>query len=332
MRIGVLGINYKSAPLDLREKIAQACRDCFSPNKVVLSTCYRTEIYISQEDLAEAQSALFSHLKKQVPHTHEHSFYTFFGKECFFHLACVTAGLDSAMLAESDIQRQVKIAYEETRKREPLPAPIHYLFQKALKLGKTARSSFSLFQMSLHLEGMIYQLADQMLEPNSRLLFIGNSDINRKIIHHFWRKGKRQMTLCTRDLESAQPFALDYQLSLKDRSEIEHWHQYDGVIAATKCEHHLIRSAPKNISTRLMLDLSVPRSIAPVLKSHPHTNLINMEEIGAFFEHYHSEKMSEVESIKSYIESAVERYVALYERKSLAAHTFLPFRFNAKLG
>jgi len=318
MRIGVLGINYKSAPLHLREKIAQACCHCLSPNKIVLSTCYRTEIYISQDDLAEAQCELFSDLKKKVPH-HEHAFYTYFGKECFFHLACVTAGLDSAMLAESDVQRQVKFAYETTRAQQSLSAPLHYLFQKSLKLGKTVRSSFPIFQSPLHLEGMIYQLIEKVLGSFPSLLFIGNSDINRKMIHYFWRRGKRQMTLCTRDLNSAQSFALDYQVTLKDRSELKNWHQYDAVIAATNTEEHLITLMPPAVKTRLILDLSVPRSVEPSLKKNTHLTLLNMEEIGSFFESYHSLRLSEVETIKNFVEISVERYTALYEKKSLIA-------------
>jgi glutamyl-tRNA reductase len=318
MRIGVLGINYKSAPLELREKIAQACRH-LSPNKIVLSTCYRTEIYFSQDDLAEAQSELFYYLKKRAPHSQEYGFYTFFDAECFFHLACVTAGLDSAMLGECDVQRQVKIAYEQTRLQQALSAPLHYLFQKTLKLGKTVRSSFPLFQTPLHLEGMIYHLIGKILGTSAHLLFIGNSDINRKMIHYFWKKGKRQMTLCTRNLTSAQPFALDYQLTLKDRSEIENWHQYEGVIAATHSEGHLITSMPEKARTRLILDLSVPRSIDPSFKRDPELTLLNMEQMGAFFESYHSLRLSEVQSIKSFLQESIERYTALYEKKSLIA-------------
>jgi glutamyl-tRNA reductase len=318
MRIGVLGINYKSAPLDLREKIAQACRH-LSPNKIVLSTCYRTEVYFSQDDLAEAQSELFYYLKKRAPHSQEYGFYTFFDSECFFHLACVTAGLDSAMLAESDVQRQVKLAYEQTRLQQHLSAPLHYLFQKALKLGKTVRSTFPLFQSPLHLEGMIYQLVEQILGTSVPLLFIGNSDINRKMIHYFWRKGKRQMTLCTRDPASAQSFALDYQLTLKDRSEITNWHQYEGVIAATHSEEHLITSMPEKSRTRLILDLSVPRSVDPTFQRDPQLTLLNMEQIGAFFESYHSQRLSEVQTIKSYLQESVEKYTELYEKKSLIA-------------
>lgn len=320
MRIGVLGINYKSAPFELREKIAQACCH-LSPNKIVLSTCYRTEIYFSQDDLAEAQSALFYYLKKRAPHSQEYGFYTFFDAECFFHLACVTSGLDSALLAESDVQRQVKLAYEQTRLQQTLPAPLHYLFQKALKLGKTVRTTFPLYQSPLHLEGMIYHLMDKILGSTRHLLFIGNSEINRKIIHYVRRKSRQPMTLCTRDLASAHPFSLDYQLTLKDRSEIENFHHYEGVVAATSSVDHLITAIPENCRTRLILDLSVPRSVNPALKRDRELVLLNMEQIGAFFEKDRLRRCSEVELVKNFLQEAVERYQALYEKKSLISLT-----------
>lgn len=318
MRIGVLGINYKSAKsLTLREKISEACRHMQGPNTIILSTCHRTEIYFSHDDLALMQSELFSELKKQVPHFEEHVFYSFFGIECFFHLNYVTAGLDSAMLAESDIQRQVKLSYEETRLKQPLSSELHYLFQKALKIGKSVRSSFSLFHTTLHIEGMIYQLIETLLGSSAKLLFLGNSDINRKIIHYFWRKNHRQMTLCTRSLAEAHPFALDYQLTLKDRSELDHWSTYDVVIAATNADKYLISSLPTNGKTRLILDLSVPRSVDPALQRHPELTLLNIEEIGAFFENLNQQRQSEVLSIKNFLQHSAIRYAALYEKKSL---------------
>ncbi|MGH7890264.1 MAG: hypothetical protein ACRENF_06905, partial [Thermodesulfobacteriota bacterium] len=256
-------------------------------------------------------------LKRRVPHSQEHAFYTYFGKECFFHLACVTAGLDSAMLAESDIQRQVKKAYEETRAVQSLSAPLHYVFQKSLKLGKMVRSSFPLFQTTLRLEGLIYQLIEKVLGESSNLLFIGNSDINRKIIHYCWRKGKRKMTLCTRDLDSAQPFALDYHLSLKDRSELLNWPEYDGVIAATPSPTYLITERPETCSTRLILDLSIPRCVDPSLKRTPDLVLLNMEELGNFFESYHAHRKTEVQAIKATLQEGVDKSLAIYEQKTL---------------
>ncbi len=315
MRIGVLGISCKSAPLALREKIAEACSRCSTSHKVVLITCHRIEIYFSGDDLAQMQCAIFQELK-QVASSHEHAFYSYFGTECLYHLFCVTAGLDSLLLAESDIQRQVKAAYEEARLKQQLPAPLHYLFQKSLKAGKTVRSLFSLFQTAGHLEAILHQLVEKLLSPHPRLLFIGNSDINRKIIHYFWRRGSRHMTLSTRDLESALPFAVDYQLTLRDRSEIASWAQYDGVIAATTSKDYLISSSPASVQTRLILDLSVPRSVDPALKNHPALTLLNMEEIGKFFENTQNSRFNEVQSVKSFLQQVAQDTAARYEQKT----------------
>ena len=122
MRIGVLGINHKSSELPVREMLARACLCKFAKQAeiaqelycVVLSTCNRTEIYFSADDLAVAHTLILSCLREEVPEPFEHKLYTYFGFDCFLHLAMVTSGLDSVILGESEIQRQVKIAYETT--------------------------------------------------------------------------------------------------------------------------------------------------------------------------------------------------------------------------
>ncbi len=314
-KVGVLGINHKSAPLDLREQVAHVCCSCKEPDKVILSTCNRTEIYFSSENLAEMQCQLFVDLKKRLNHSSEHAFYSFFDVECFYHLACVTTGIDSKLLAESDIQRQVKIAYETAKSSASLSPELHYLFQKSLKIAKGARSHFSLFQSRLHLEGMIFQIIHSMLEENPSLLFIGNSEVNRKIIHYFSRRKKGRLTLVTRDLHRAYPFALDYGLTLKGREELTHAHLYEGIISATSTSEYLFSSLPSQRHTRLILDLSVPRSIHPKVGMDPSLTLINMEQVGDLFAHAHNLRYSEVEQVKKFIESAVEAYAERYKLK-----------------
>lgn len=314
MQIGVIGMSCKSAPLFVRERIANV-KSRISPC-ITVSTCHRTEIYFSGENLAEIQSVIFQDLKILAT-SYEHAFYSYFGTECFYHLACVTSGLDSLILAESDIQRQVKVAYEAARQKQHLPSPLHFLFQKSLKLGKTARSRFSLFQTAWHLEATLYQLVENLLGQHPRLLWVGNSDINRKIIHYFWRRGHRNMTLSTRSLEAALPFAVDYQLTLRDRKEISSWTHYDAVISATAASDYLITPSSGPIKTRLLLDLSVPRSIDPALQNHPHLTLLNMEEIGKFFDHLQNVRLHEVQSVKNFLQESTQLYSEKYARKTL---------------
>src|SRR5690554_1094898 len=120
LSVGVLGVNHKTANLPLREAIARAVvnlKSIFLPLQIViLSTCNRTEIYFSAEDLTEGHSHLLSFLRKAIDVPFEQAFYSFFGMDCFFHLCRVAAGLDSAIFAESEIQRQVRVAYSTSEK------------------------------------------------------------------------------------------------------------------------------------------------------------------------------------------------------------------------
>jgi len=139
MRIAVLGINHKSSDLELREQLARVVQRSLlgeSPiaeklGLVVLSTCNRTEIYFSQEDLAAAHTELLAHLRSEIPVPFEHKLYSYFGADCFTHLALVTAGLDSLIPCETEIQRQVKMAYAHGCLYRKLPSAVHFLFQKS---------------------------------------------------------------------------------------------------------------------------------------------------------------------------------------------------------
>ena len=315
MQVGVLGINHKSAPLKLREQVAQVCSACNEPEKVILSTCNRTEIYFSGEDLAQLQCDVFGELKRRLNHSSEHAFYTFFGHECFLHLACVTSGIDSKLLAETDIQRQVKVSYEMARLQGQLSPALHYVFQKSLKLAKDARSNFPLFQSTVHLEGIVYQIIDSILEKNPALLLIGNSEMNRKIIHYFTRRKKGKLTLISRDLSAAHPFALDYGITLKNRDELQHAHHYDGIISATTTDDYLISHLPTHRNTRLILDLSVPRSIHPDLGLDPSMTLLNMEQIGELSAHAHTVRHTEIEQVKAFLSASVMSYSSRYQQK-----------------
>src|SRR3984957_2397898 len=149
MRVGVIGINAKSSELSLREHLAKATVKLFGAEALdalqfgflFLSTCHRTEIYFSSLDLAATHSVILQLLRQEIDLPFEHNLYSYFGDECFTHLAKVVAGLDSVILGEGEIQRQVKRAYETAQVYRKLPAPLHFLFQKSFKIAKELRSS-----------------------------------------------------------------------------------------------------------------------------------------------------------------------------------------------
>jgi glutamyl-tRNA reductase len=330
MRIGVLGINHKSSELVVREHLAKACAKKISCESeiaprlscVVLSTCNRTEIYFSAEDLAAAHSELLNLFRTEIEGPFEHMLYTYFGADCFTHLALVTAGLDSVILAESEIQRQVKLAYEHTAADYRLPNCLHFLFQKCLKIGKQIRSSMTIPQGQTSLPGMVLQIGQWVFKDVSqkKVLFVGNSEINRKILSHVFVKGVRDLTLCTRSLNSAQDQKEAYGLKVIHFSEILTWLSYDFIICGTNFSEYLISNADLSskevLESKLILDLSVPRNVDPSVALHPQITLMNMEEVGHLIERKQLRDNVQIRVAESWVWRQAERQVELFHRKT----------------
>lgn len=251
LAIGVLGLNFKTADLNLREAIARGTQslgqNIFLRFPVVLlSTCNRTEVYFTAENLASAHSDLLALLRKNIEEPFEHRLYSYFGIDCFAHLCRVTAGLDSAMFAETEIQGQVKQAYLRASAR--LPACLHFAFQKALKVGKSIRSQLS--QENPTLYGTLWRMTDW---KNKKILLVGYSEFNRGFASYLMHKNIRNFTFCTKNPEQVEGAC--------NRSVLERWQEYDVIVCASKAEGYLIRG--KGESHHLIFDLSVPRNVDP---------------------------------------------------------------------
>jgi glutamyl-tRNA reductase len=251
MRLGVIGINHKVATLEMREQVA--ARGCSEVSSVLLSTCNRTEVYFSCNDLAETQRRLLEHFGGGQ------EFYTFFGHDAFLHLARVAVGLDSALLFETEIQGQVKRGYEARMNR--LPSHIHFAFQKALRIGKQVRGEFPIRSPDLA-EAVARQVT------GGRVLLVGASRTNRQVAQALWG---RDLTICNRTPERAHQFGL----SVLPWRQLERWREFDVVICATSAGRPLLTGDAGKV--QLLIDLSVPRNIDPALGEQ--TRLLNIQQL-----------------------------------------------------
>lgn len=331
MKIGVLGINYKSAEISTREYVSKACQIRISRESaiaenyhcVILSTCNRCEIYFSADHLAEAHSALLNILREEIHIPFEHKLYSFFGFDCFLHLAQVTSGLDSAIIAESEIQRQVKVSYEQTLLHYNLPSCMHFLFQKSLKVGKQIRSGFSFSQSQFTIAKILFQIVQCLFKEltDVPILFIGNSEINRKVMGYFKQKGVQKLSLCTRSLISAKEMAEKNELTLLSWEKLASWQDYPVVICGSNAPHYIVGNPHTNLSTRLIFDLSVPRNVDPLVSNHPHLVLLNMEELSMFIERKQEKNMMEINRAEGLILEGIQRYHCAFHHKEKRAST-----------
>jgi glutamyl-tRNA reductase len=309
LQVGVVGVNYKTAPLELREALSKeiiafpkSLQEKLSQPFVLLVTCNRFEVYFSSQDLYAASHEIVRKLEKIVGFSSRSCFYHYFDHTCFYHLSKVICGLDAAILGESDIQGQVKRAYYEGALDRQLPKDLHYLFQKSLRIGKQIRTHFFPSHKLMTLEEVIYLLSKEWLDK--KILFIGYSEINRKIMQFFRAKGVSNMAICT-------GANLTSRLRLE---KIEHWVNYPIVIVGTKRQDYVLK-LKEGFDTKLVFDLGMPRSVDPLLKEA--LRLYTLEDLSLEIEKRQIFPSVDLRLCEKAIADLTSRYEKIYAKREL---------------
>lgn len=300
MEVAVFGIK---GDLSVRERafshLLQAC-EALSQEKplVLLVTCHRFEVYFTLSDTDQTLETLRCLAKQNDLEKYS---YLHLKKECFFHLCKTASGLDSLIVGESEIQRQVKKAYRQYKHN--LPFPLHYLFQKSLMISKQIRTKF------LH-QSKSFKLGSYLLNSminnytNPKVLFVGNSEMNRSILSYFKMFHNIQLSMCSR-------FEIRMNIHTIPWKQLHRWTQFDVLICASKQTSFCIcpQQTVKKIS---IFDLSVPRCVDPSLSKDRNISLKNIDEIYAAIS---SNKEMLEKKCLLFIEARIDRLTQLYENK-----------------
>jgi len=334
MLVGVVGINHKLADLKLRERLALVCERRFGPGSLtppdrgylLLSTCNRTEIYFSADKLSETQTEILSILRSEISGEFDQKLYSYFGSDCFLHLCRVVSGLDSAIVAETEIQGQVKIAYEKASRYGRLTRELHYLFQKGLKVGKSLRTKLPLERGVPDLEHAILTTGRHLFSgvEQSRILFVGASDINLKILQFLKSKGIGEISLCNRTGETAQECAEKYRVKAISWEGLLEWDRFDWVIFGTKSPRYLIGKEPSPPNgQKLVIDLCVPRNVDPKLARSPNVALLNIDQINRMLKIRRKQMTQFLTQAEGIVESAAQKQVDIFQEKEKSRNRYI---------
>lgn len=328
MRVGVIGINHKLANLELRELLARACQKRItlagcaqdSHTFILLSTCNRSEIYFTSDHLPETHSYLLQLLRDEVKDDFDQKVYSYFGQDCFLHLCRVTAGLDSAIVAETEIQGQVKNTYESAANTIQLPNELHYIFQKALKIGKNVRSSLTLGRGMPDLEHAIFNTGMHFFDGSTKanVLFVGASEVNCKVLNFLKSKQIENITICNRSFSKAKAISDTYQVPVLEWSKFGQWSQFNWIILGTKAPNYLITKAdlPKQcVSQKLLIDLSVPRNVEPSVGRDSRMTLLNIDQMNRILKMRKHRMTHMLNQAEQMISSSVARHVHLFQKR-----------------
>ncbi|EPP34811.1 glutamyl-tRNAGlu reductase, N-terminal domain protein [Chlamydia ibidis] len=265
MILGVVGVSYREAALQEREAVINLLEDFenqpdlvqrfFGDNGsfVLLLTCHRAEIYYFADSFINPQTELISRIASlgTCPYAYQEL-------DCFAHLFAVTSGVDSLIFGETEIQGQVKRAYMRSQAMRNLPFSLHFLFQKALKVGKDFRSQTTWCYSSVTMEAVVQEmLVDYKKSTHDKLLFIGYSDINRKIAAGLKSHGYKNITFCSRcEIHTPYHTIKRHQLSFRDPYDVI----FFGSAEVAEDFVDLSLRSLASIPNRLVFDFNVPRT------------------------------------------------------------------------
>ncbi len=237
MSLLALGINHKTAPVSLRERVT------FSPDTldqalgsllaqplvqggVVLSTCNRTELYLS----VEQQENLHEQLVNWLCNYHNlnedevrKSLYWYNGNDAVSHLMRVASGLDSLVLGEPQILGQVKKAFADSQKGQALSGELERMFQKSFSVAKRVRTETDIGASAVSVAFAACTLARQIFESLSdvTVLLVGAGETIELVARHLREHNVKNMIIANRTRDRAQLLANEVGAEVISLSEID---------------------------------------------------------------------------------------------------------------
>jgi glutamyl-tRNA reductase len=332
MDVGVIGLSYQVEGLYFREVFANIATKFISDSKKLegffalpLFTCNRVELYFSSPNLHQTSRELLDIVQKEICKFPFHGVYTYFGSACFHHLIRVTAGLDSALVGETEIQGQVKKSYQDVCAQVCLPSCLHYIFQKSLKIGKNVRTCWLNAMSTSCFEKSICQYVENSFNKDEcyKILFVGASEINCKLIHQWKRKDNVLIALTNRSPIPLKEIAQKEDLEVLNWQNLSSWKDFDVVIVGTKAGKYLLEDSSDVIKTKVILDLSVPRNVDPKLKKYKNISLLNIDQIHQKVTATQVKQHEKLQEVDSFIEKALERHVGIFQKKQRNAQQLL---------
>jgi len=334
MNVFVLGISHKTAPVELREKavltdsaaramLADVTASEYVAEAAALSTCNRIEVYLASADPPSAEAiateALVRHT--QIPAS---SFacarYVLRDDQAASHLYRVAASLDSMVLGESEIQAQVREAWERGMALDAVGPHLNRLFRGALEVGKRVRTDTRIGRGAVSVSSVAVDLARQAIGElaSSTVLVLGAGQMAEATTRALVDQGAANVVVANRTEGTAHALARRVGGRGVALAEVgPELTAADIVISSTDAPHTVLRrqDLERDLNGRsdrpmLLIDISVPRDLDPAIASLPGVTLHDIDDLQRVVEDNLNGRRAEAERGEAIVAGAVADYVA----------------------
>ncbi|MEX0787026.1 MAG: glutamyl-tRNA reductase [Dehalococcoidia bacterium] len=323
MHITLVGINHKTAPVAVRERFAFAPEELpdalprFGGAAVLLSTCNRTEVYLTAHHVITPGSViqLLRELKGDVEVPDE-TFYHLAGLDAARHLFRVSAGIDSLVLGESEILGQVRSAYSTATRVHAHNAVLSQLFHTAIRVGRRARSDTHIARQSVSVSSTATALAKRTVGDlaSRTVLVVSAGEAGKLTARSLAEHGVSKLLVTSRTVGRAKELAAELGGQPVAFGKLgASMAEADIVITSSAAPDFLIgpddvtrATAQRNGRPLLLIDIAVPRDIDPAVREMANVHLYDIDDLQTLVEQGRNARKQEVAKVERIVDAAVE--------------------------
>jgi len=326
MRICHIGLNHKTAPVELRERLAvpeteisdilqQRINHPAIREAALLSTCNRVEMTVVTHDPDAAIAAVHEWFaeksKMSMEQVCEH-LYSYTTDEAIRHLFCVASGLDSLVLGEPQILGQVKTSYEHALTSNTAGHVLHRLYQSTFAAAKRARSETEIGKQAVNISSCAVELARHIFGDlaGKTVLLMGAGEMAELAARHLRGNGCSDILVANRTLERAQNLAMEFEGHALTLDQIpDYLDAADIVLSSTGASTFVllpetVQKAMKKRKGRPMflVDIAVPRDIDPRIGDIDGAYLYDIDDLQQVVQGNVEHRQHEAEQAREIIE------------------------------
>lgn len=328
MQLMVIGLNHKTAPVDVRERfsipkeslrkgLANLAEYSGINEAVVLSTCNRSEMYAVVDDVetdADALKQFLFDLTGNEEDIDEYLF-TFVDEECIRHLFRVASSLDSLVLGEGQILSQVKAAYAMARETGTTSTVLNTLFHRAIATGKRVRTETRIACNSVSVSYAAVELARKelgSLEGRKALIF-GAGKMAKLTAQHLISHGVQKIYVANRHIEKARELADEIEgEAILFEGALKRAVDVDVIVTSTGAPHYVVKSwETRQLMTKrkgrplFFIDIAVPRDVDPEAGEIKGVTLYNIDALESVVDDHVRARRAEAKGALRIVEEEV---------------------------
>ncbi|KTC87199.1 glutamyl tRNA reductase [Legionella brunensis] len=323
------GLNHKTAPLDVREKVALPLpmQEVLLHNLIdlpaineaaILSTCNRTEIYCDTEE-PESLAPWLAHQHQLAPELLSPYLYIHHGHHGIRHTLRVASGLDSMMLGEPQILGQMKQAYQHACKLGTVKANLRSVFEYIFSASKRIRSRSGIGSNPVSIAYAAVQLIGKLFSDYKKLkvFIIGSGETSTLVAKYLYKQGVNDFLIASRTTENAKQLAAAFDGHALAIGDIpQYLSQADVVVSATACPLPFINKSlvehaldKRKRAPMFFLDLAVPRDIEADVAELEGIHLYNIDDLQIMIEKGMDERREAALQAEQLIEGELDNFI-----------------------